>query len=350
MATNDLRRRLLIAIGAAALPVAAHALDSAEEVEVCMESEVETQCVKGLFLFECPDSSEIEEINRDDIGQTQTPAPGRGELINGECCYEVTVTGTCALGCGCAHGRPLLREAHPLLAGLSHASWIDEALPQPALADLTTAERGRLARFWASVGAHEHSSIAAFHRASLELLAHAAPEKLIAATQRAALDEARHARHAFTLASRFAGATIGPAALPLGGAMELANDLPALAARVVSEGCVEETMSLLAAERMLAGAQDPAVRLVLTKLVRDERRHVELAWKTVKWAIAAGGRPVSEAVAVAFAEARAPVPHDAEPLAPRLAAWGAVADEQLVAVAGHGLAVVIRPVASQLTA
>lgn len=350
MSTQDLRRRLLIAIGAAALPVAAHALDSAEEAEDCMTSTMETQCVKGVFLFECPDSAEVEEINRDSIGSHRSPVPGRGELINGECCYEVKVTSTCAMGCGCAHGRPLLREARPLLAGFSKASWVDEALPHPALGGLSTEERGRLARFWASVGAHEHSSIAAFHRAALELLAHAAPEKLLAATQRAALDEARHARHAFTLASRFAGATIGPAGLPLGRSIDLAAGLPALAARVVAEGCVEETMSLLAAERMLKGTQDPAVRFILAALVRDERRHVELAWKTVKWAIAAGGRPVAEAVAIAFAEARAPLPHDAEPLSPRLAAWGAVADEHLCAVAARGLATVIRPVAEALTA
>lgn len=351
MPVNDLRRRLLIAIGAASLPVAAHALDSAEEVEDCAPTAThETTCVKGIFVFECPDSSEVEQINRDTISWQQTPAPGRGELVNSECCYEVKVTSTCAMGCGCAHGRPLIREARPLLAPFSKAAWIDDALPLPEVSGLTMDERGRLGRFWASVAAHEHSSIAAFHRASLELLAHGAPEKLLAATQRAALDEARHARHAFTLASRFAGGPIGPAGLPLGNAMELAADLPALAARVVSEGCVEETMSLLAAERMLAGTQDPAVRFVLTKLVRDERRHVELAWKTVKWAIVAGGEPVAEAVALAFAEARAPVPHDAEPLPARLAAWGAVSDEILCAAASRGLAAVILPVAAQLTA
>ena len=115
------------------------------------------------------------------------------------------------------------------------------------------------------MGAHEHSSIAAFHRASLELLAHGAPASLLAATQRAALDEARHARHAFTLASRFVGATIGPGGLPLGAALELAPDGVALAVRVATEGCVEETLSLLAAERMLAGTEDAAVRVVLSQ-------------------------------------------------------------------------------------
>ena len=216
------------------------------------------------------------------------------------------------------------------------------ALPAPL--------RGRLARFWASVGAHEHSSIAAFHRASLELLALGAPDALLAATQRAALDEARHARHAFTLASRIAGVSIGPGPLPLGAAVELASDLPALAARVVREVCLEETMSLFAAERMLVAATDPAVRRVLAALTRDERRHVELGWRTLRWAIDAGGLPVRRASAAAFAAARPPVPSDPEPLPPNLAVWGAVADEELCLAAAEGLRAVILPVAAALAA
>lgn len=349
MPHSDLRRRLLIAIGAAALPLAAHALDT-EEPEDEMVWVHSTECVKGLFLFECPEAEALEQELRPGGMCPRTVGPGPGMLVDGECCYEVSDALCGALGCGCAHGRPMLREARPLLAGIARTHWIDSTLPAPVLVGLSAPERLRLARFWASVGSHEHSSIAAFHRAALELLAHGAPERLLAATQRASLDEARHARHAFTLASHFAGATIGPAALPLGAAIELAADLPALAARVVTEGCIEETMSLLAAERMLAECRDPAVHRVLVALVRDERRHVELAWKTVRWAIQAGGQVVADAVAIAFAEARAPIPNDPEPLSPRLAAWGAVSDERLCAAAARGLAAVIRPVGERLVA
>ena len=338
----DLRRRLLLAIGVVALPVAAHAFDSAEDAEV-----KHTVCIQGDFDTGCPDSADVERLREGDC--PAVPEPGPGTLTNGVCCYEV-VQGTCGMGCSCAHGRPMLRESRPLLAGLATTRWQDASLARPDLSGLNTLERGRLARFWASVGAHEHSSIAAFHRVALELLAHGAPEKLLAASQRAALDEARHARHAFTFASHFAGATIGPAALPLGATVDIATTLEARAVRTVREGCVEETMSLLAAERMLAESRDPAVRHVLSALVRDEKRHVDLAWRTVRWAIDSGGRTVCDAVAVAFAEARAPVPTDAEPLSPRLAAWGAISDERLCHAAAAGLHALIRPVAAQLSA
>ncbi len=346
MAHEDLRRRLLLAIGAIALPIGAQALDSAHDsADEEDGGRRYTQCVKGVFLFECPDSADMEQLTEGYC--PPRPEPGPGALINGECCYEV-VQFDCPPGCGCAHGRPLLREAGPVLAGFARTRWIDASLPLPDLAGLSPAERSRLARFWASVGAHEHSSIAAFHRVALELLAHGAPEPLLAAGQRAALDEARHARHAFTLASAFAGATIGPAALPLGTSMDLAPTLEALAVRTVREGCIEETMSLLAAQRMLAGTRDPAVRRVLVALVRDERRHVDLAWKTVRWAVDVGGAPVRDSVAIAFAEARAPVPTDPEPLSARLSGWGAVSDQHLCEAAAAGLREAIRPVARQL--
>ena len=334
----------MLALGAIALPMGAQALDSADEENGGIRR---TECVRGVFITECPDSADVELLTEGYC--PPAPEPGPGALIAGECCYEV-VQYYCAPGCGCAHGRPLLREARPVLAGFARTRWIDASLPLPNLAGLSPADRGRLARFWASVGAHEHSSIAAFNRVALELLAHGAPERLLAASSRAALDEARHARHAFTLASAFAGATIGPASLPLGSSIELAPTLEALAVRTVREGCIEETMSLLAAERMLAGTRDPAVRRVLAALVRDERRHVDLAWRTVRWALDAGGESVRESVAIAFAEARAPLPTDPEPISPRLAAWGAVSDEHLCEAGASGLRGVIRPVARQLVA
>jgi hypothetical protein len=71
-----------------------------------------------------------------------------------------------------------------------------------------------------------------------------------------------------------------------------------IAALTAEEGCVGETLGVLLAEEQLARTTDPLVRslLVSANIVADERRHAELAWAFVSWAIAQGGEPVRRAV------------------------------------------------------
>jgi hypothetical protein len=54
---------------------------------------------------------------------------------------------------------------------------------------------------------------------------------------------------------------------------------------VIIEGCIGETVSAARAELELEGCTDPAVRRVLTAIARDERRHAQLAWQFVGWAL-----------------------------------------------------------------
>jgi hypothetical protein len=140
---------------------------------------------------------------------------------------------------------------------------------------------------WLADARLEHASVAAFASFSLSLLAVGAPPELLAACQRAGLDEIEHARACFALASRFMGATLGPGPLPLAG-FEIVTDLEELVLRTWLDGCVEETVAALAAAAQLAEARDEAVRAALGRIAADEARHAELAWSFVAWALASG--------------------------------------------------------------
>ena len=101
----------------------------------------------------------------------------------------------------------------------------------------TTVLRQLLAAHWERAAAAEHASVAAFSRHSLQLMALAAPRWLVQQSHEAALDEIRHAQMAYTLASLYGGAAIGPGPLNITGAMgiqqgrELAEQVIALTVR-----------------------------------------------------------------------------------------------------------------------
>ncbi len=192
----------------------------------------------------------------------------------------------------CPGGRPALEGGRAVVAAVV----VGEGRPgvAPGAAQLSPAQQQALADAWLADALAEHASIASFARATLELMAVGAPAELIAATQRAGLDEVRHARDCFALASAYAGQVLAADALPALTPREA--DLVRLARDTFAEGCVGETTAALAASRALAGCTDPAVKKVLARIVKDELRHAELAWRTVAWAAAAGGQPVIDAI------------------------------------------------------
>ncbi|TKC97139.1 ferritin-like domain-containing protein [Polyangium fumosum] len=225
-----------------------------------------------------------------------------GVFQDGQCCYDVTYE-----TCGAA-GRPFIEEGRARAAmparGLS--SWMESALPAPDLAGLSPDERALLAAAWTRDGLLEHASIASFGRFALELLAVGAPANLVTRAHEAALDEVRHARLAFALASAYAGEPLGPGAFPfVGGNLSVSADLADVAARAVREGCIGETLASLVAAEQAARATDPAVREALAAIAEDEARHAELAWRAVAWAIGSGDAAVARAVRAAFAQALA---------------------------------------------
>ncbi|MCC6994455.1 MAG: ferritin-like domain-containing protein [Deltaproteobacteria bacterium] len=199
------------------------------------------------------------------------------------CCY------TWSARCKATPGRALLDRGAVVLAEL-----LGGPLPPGGDDDR--------ARTWAERGLGEHASIAAFARAASELAAVDAPPALLAATVRAGRDEVAHARGCFALASRHAGARIQPGPLPALAARP--GGLAAIAHDSFLEGCVHETLSVPAALDWQRHAS-PEERPLLARIIRDETRHAELAWRTVAWAVAAGGPEARDALADAAARARA---------------------------------------------
>lgn len=149
----------------------------------------------------------------------------------------------------------------------------------------------QLALAWAQYGLVEHASVAAFARVIGELLSIGAPAELIRATQQAIADELEHARLCFDLASRHAGAVLGPGSLgPLAkptifGTVSdsRAGDPVAIALPMLEEGCINESEA--AAEAAVAALQcrEPRAKLVLERIAADETRHAAPAWRTLRW-------------------------------------------------------------------
>ncbi|MEZ4222843.1 MAG: hypothetical protein R3B13_18015 [Polyangiaceae bacterium] len=137
---------------------------------------------------------------------------------------------------------------------------------------------------WAERGQNEHASIAAFDRFSLGLLAAAAPPELLEAAHAAALDEIRHARLAFALASTYSARDIGPGPIRIDGALSEVSTLADLVTSTVVEGCIGETLSAIEIKAAIAATKEPAARVALEIIAEDEARHAELAWAFVRWA------------------------------------------------------------------
>lgn len=276
-------------------------------------------------------------------------------MENGQCCYEVTITDDCCYGNNCpVEGRPLVLDGEMLLAPTVRRAtgWPSDPAPPPAgAAEPTEAERAHLAAAWLRAAHQEHASIASFARFSLELLAFGAPPALVAAAHAAALDEVGHARACFGLASRHAGEPLGPGPLPLPAALPITRDLAELAAAVVEEGCVGETLAALFAAEQRAAASDPEVCAALEAIAKEEARHAELGWAAVRWALSEGGEPVRRAAEKAFlrAAARAVAASDDEPAAGLrpgvLAAHGRLPMSVYSRVVSQALAEVVFPCA-----
>ncbi len=279
---TTLRSRLLLAafgLTAASLHCGPGTAEPAEPETVCIPLGAEGLCP--------PDEVALDRIyeNEPDTCLPYLDQPG-ATLVDGQCCYEVRYD--CAamvVGCNIT-GRPLIVEGRPIEGTTrSIPGWHDARLPGPDVARLSAEERRLLALHWARIGAAEYASVAGFHRFAMDLLANGAPPELMIGAQRAALDEVRHARLAFTLASAFAGAPVGPGALDLPAAVPIHRSLTELAVATAEEGCTVETLSACLLAEALHHATDPAVVAALSRMRRDEDRHAELAWRTLAWAL-----------------------------------------------------------------
>jgi hypothetical protein len=203
-------------------------------------------------------------------------------------------------------GRPLLDGESMIVAPLRPgSSWSCSPAEVAAPHDrpdsaIDAGLRARLGDLWIEDARMEHASIAAFERATLELMAMAAPPELLGEIQIAAADEVVHAQRCFGLAARFSGQAREPGPLPTleprvrgladdPSPEQVAADWVRLALDTFVEGCVGETLATLIARRGLRDCEDPASRVTLAQIVEDEGRHAALAWRTIRWLLEASG-------------------------------------------------------------
>ncbi|MDI1481455.1 ferritin-like domain-containing protein [Polyangium sp. y55x31] len=293
----------------------------------------------------CPSREEATTRLNDQFFASHT-VKSDGTLKNGECCYATEFIPYC-------EGRPYLVDevarTAPAIRSRGDGGWGAETSSGPDVAGIEPDLRAALAAEWTRDALFEHASVASFGRFAMELLAVGAPAELVEEAHRAALDEVRHARLCFALASAYAGEPVAPGAFPFGGAAEVVADLASIAARTAKEGCIGETIAAVIAAEQCARAEDPAVAEVLAGIAADEAQHAELAWRTVAWAIRVGGERVRAAVEEVFAGLGQGAVVDAGSAAdPRLAAHGRLAGAALAEATARAMTEVVRPAAGVL--
>jgi hypothetical protein len=175
----------------------------------------------------------------------------------------------------CKAGRPLTVDQEVRVADLVNRRWGETRLD-----GLTPSTEQ--AAYWLAVARMEHASVASFARFTNELLRFSAPPQLLAEALAAAADEIRHAEHTFAIASAYAGAPLGPGALRVD-ALCPTDDPELFVTRLITEGCVGETLGVAEILALLDGDLDPRLRPQLERIAADETRHAALAWKTLRW-------------------------------------------------------------------
>jgi hypothetical protein len=269
-----------------------------------------TACIQvepGTTVCPKPGSVKLKEMTNTSCGSDVVAITGEGTLEENislgyidsgadpvpGCCYPVTETAPT-----CVYGRPIRVEGAMLLASIvEDPAWSAEL----NISELPTELRQALVARWTRAALDEHASIAAFSRVSLDLLRLGAPPELIEQAHRAALDEVRHARQGFAIATALAGQPVGPGPFPLGAQLRLSADLAEVAAEAALEACVGEAVASLLAFEAASRCTEPSIRAVLQGIAQDEQQHALLGWRTLAWALKVGGSDVRTAIATVFA-------------------------------------------------
>lgn len=235
------------------------------------------------------------------------------------------VYGVTHLDLGGSKGRILrLGGKAALPSRATGTAWSDGAAPN--VQHLSREERATLAELWTLSAQMEHASVPAFSQLSLHLAALGAPSELVERTHVAALDEIRHARRCFAIASAYAGTAIS--AGPITELQQVAAgtiDPIRLAIGTLVDGCVAEGVAAEVARAASETATDPVVKTALAMIARDEATHAELGWSVLAWCLDQRGVRTAVAARVARLE---------EQLAPKLPELTAFSAEQLAA---HGV-------------
>ncbi|MBS2016197.1 MAG: ferritin-like domain-containing protein [Deltaproteobacteria bacterium] len=191
---------------------------------------------------------------------------------------------------------------------------------EPATLAEAASTRAALAAQWRENGRTEHASVAAFAKLTLDLVALGAPPDLVAAANRDALDEIRHAELCFGLARALDGKAESPGAfaqaktgrtLPRTRTMALAE----LAVDSLVDGALHEGISARIVAKLARRCADPKIASMMKEIAADEGRHARHGWDVVRWCLAEGGVPVAKALAGALsslpAKMSSPMPAEA---------------------------------------
>ncbi len=265
---------------------------------------------------------------------TLTELTGQDGKTFAACCYDVSTIDPDP-NSHCAVGRPFREQGKTLSSNVRAAKVRSANLRLSGAAT---------ARAWVNAATGEHSSVAAFSRLSLQLMALGAPIELLEDAHRAALDEVRHTRVCLAMAERWGatGVTLEP--FPFTRPVDVNVSLVELATDAVCEGCVNETLGAYAAREAARRAADPQARSALETMAQDEARHAALAYRIVAWALHVGGSDVRDAVVRALRSPRQPL--DSAELALRVG----LEPEQLSDLQAQGLHDVVQPALRALLA
>jgi len=179
--------------------------------------------------------------------------------------------------------------------------------PSAAARSCTSEEtRRELAAQWRENGRTEHASVAAFARLTLDLVALGAPPELIAAANRDALDEIRHAELCFALARSIDGHAASPGAFPQAARARTLSERPALALAQLAvdslvDGALHEGVSARIIAKLARRADDATIAAILKEIAADEGRHARHGWDVVRWCVSEGGAGVEQALLGAVA-------------------------------------------------
>lgn len=169
-----------------------------------------------------------------------------------------------------------------------------------------------IAKHYKHVGLAEHASVASFSRAVLGLMELGAPAWLLDRTMVAAREEIHHAQMAFAIARSWSHEPFYISGMEDLLKRQENTGLDEFVVRTVREACAGETPAVLRVAVALRFVQDAQIREYLNTVLVEERRHAELAWSTVAWALltevkdgatAGSLRPAHLAAKVALASA-----------------------------------------------
>ena len=194
-----------------------------------------------------------------------------------------------AVGPSC--GRPLRVRGRQVVTGLACATEATGWSEPIVLAPVPERARRVLSEVWTLEARAEHAAVAAFSKASLELMALGAPPDLVVRANRAAIQEVEHARLCFAVASAYGGKRLAPAPLP----QALAGDTPdlvRLACESLLDGCLREGLASQIANLGAQSARDPEIVRVLRVQAKEEAQHAAFSWAIVEWALGRGGEPL----------------------------------------------------------